>query len=68
MPVAVHAALTWPVLMQVSMERPGIKAVHLADALPQRWGSYIREGDMKDVQGYGTRPKQRANPRRFGQP
>lgn len=50
------------------MERESIRAVHLADALPHRWGSYIREGDMKDVKGYGTRPQQRSSPRPYGQP
>lgn len=50
------------------MERESIRAVHLADALPDRWGSYIREGDMKDVQGYGTRPKAPASRKPYGQP
>lgn len=55
-------------MLQVCMERDSIRAVHLADALPDRWGSYIREGDMKDVQGYGTRPKPPVSRKPYGQP
>lgn len=27
----------------------------LADCLPRYWGSFVRDGDMEDVQPWGTR-------------
>ena len=52
--------------LQAALRRPDASVVALADCLLNRWGSYIRDGSMEEVRGYGTRSAQKVAPPRFG--
>lgn len=50
-----HQSIDDYLVMQTALNDPCITTVAIADCLQSRWGSYIRDGPLEQVQGFGMR-------------